>query len=133
LKTFFFAAAFSVALASLAAAQTSYPIPPRDPPFGKGNLDNSTESEPNRNPDDNIPPRDPPFGKGELRDEAAHPPGSTVAQGKAGDSTGNGEVQKRAKKDGRTSSAAKKDGANTKIGASKSGTKQDSAPKNDTD
>lgn len=118
MKKLLLAAAFSVAFASVATAQTSYPVPPRDPPFGKGNLDNTTEREPNRNgaADDNIPPRDPPFGKGELRAEPAHLPSSAVTQG---------EAPKSAKKEARTKSALKKDNAKT-------GTKPDSAPASDT-
>jgi hypothetical protein len=115
-KKILLAAVFTAAFASVAAAQTTYPIPPRDPPFGKGSLDNNTEREPNRNSaaDDNIPPRDPPFGKGELRSDAAHLSSSAVTQS---------ELPKNAKKEARTRSALKKD---------KGGTKQDSTPASDT-
>ena len=123
---FLVAAAFCVAFASVAAAQTSYPIPPRDPPFGRGNLDNNTEIEPNRNPDETIPPRDPPFGKGELRNDPVQLPSSAVAESKSGDSSANGGSDKSAKSRGaKTKSASKKDHANA--------TKSGAAPKNDTD
>jgi hypothetical protein len=128
-KKILLTAAFSVVLAVGAVAQTSYPIPPRDPPFGKGIPDNNTEREPIRDssPDESIPPRDPPFGKGELHNEPAHLPSSALTQGKASDSTSNGEIQKSAKSEkARTRSALKKDNA-------KNGAKQDSAPKSDTD
>ena len=87
-KKLLLAAAFSTAFAASAIAQDAYPVPPRDPPFGKGSLDNSTEREPNRNSgaDENIPPRDPPFGKGELRNEPAHLPSSAAAQNEVGKS-----------------------------------------------
>lgn len=111
-KKLLLAAAFSVAFVSVAAAQTTYPIPPRDPPFGKGNLDNNTEREPNRNSDaDEIPPRDPPFGKGELRNDPMHLPSSAATQG---------ELPKNAKKEARTKSALKKD-------SPKAGTRPDGA------
>jgi hypothetical protein len=128
-KKIVLAAVFAAAFAAGAIAQTSYPVPPRDPPFGKGGLDNNTEREPNYNgsSDEETPPRDPPFGKGDLHNEPAHLPSSASTQGKASDDPGNGEVQKSAKsKDARTKSALKKD--NTKNGA-----KPDSTPKNDTD
>jgi hypothetical protein len=117
-KKLLLAAVFSVAFASVATAQTSYPVAPRDPPFGKGSLDNSTEREPNRNSaaDEYIPPRDPPFGKGELRSETQHQPSSAVTQS---------ELPKNAKKEARTKSALKKDN-------SKTGTKPDSAPASET-
>ena len=115
-KKILLAAVFTAAFASVAAAQTTYPIPPRDPPFGKGSLDNNTEREPNRNSaaDDNIPPRDPPFGKGELRNDPVHLSSSAVTQS---------ELPKSAKKEIKTKSALKKD---------KGGTKQDSTPASDT-
>jgi hypothetical protein len=118
-KKLLLAVAFSTAFAASAIAQSSYPVPPRDPPFGKGNLDNATEREPNRNggADENIPPRDPPFGKGELRNEPEHLPSSAVTQS---------ELPKSAKKEAKTRSAQKKDNAKT-------GNKPDSAPKTDTD
>ena len=124
-KKLLLAAAFSTAFAASAIAQGTYPVPPRDPPFGKGNLDNNTEREPNRNSaaDDNIPPRDPPFGKGELRNEPGHLPSSAVTQGKASDGTGN--AAKSAKKEAKTKSAQKKDNA-------KNSTRPDSAPASDT-
>jgi hypothetical protein len=127
-KKLLLVAAFSAAFAASAIAQTSYPVPPRDPPFGKGNLDSNTEREPNRNSsaDESIPPRDPPFGKGELRDDTPHLPSSATAQGKTGDAPGNGDIPTSAKKDARTKSALKKDSA-------KNGTRQDSAPKSDAD
>jgi hypothetical protein len=117
-KKILLAAAFSAAFASAAVAQTSYPIPPRDPPFGKGSLDNNTEREPSRNSaaDDNILPRDPPFGKGELHNDPSHLPSSVATQS---------DAAKGAKKDARTRSALKKDSTG-------SGTKQDGAPKSDT-
>jgi len=127
-KKIVLAAVFAVAFAAGAIAQTSYPVPPRDPPFGKGGLDNNTEREPNYNgsSDEEIPPRDPPFGKGNLHNEPAHLPSSASTQGKASDG-GKGEAQKSAKsKDARTKSALKKDNA-------KNGAKPDSAPKTDTD
>ena len=116
MKKLLWAVAFSAAFASVAAAQTTYPVPPRDPPFGKADLDNNTEREPNRNSaaDDNILPRDPPFGKGELRNGPVHLSSSAVTQG---------ELPKSAKKEARTKSALKKD---------KTGTKQDSAPASET-
>lgn len=87
MKRIVLAALFAAAFATGAIAQTSYPVPPRDPPFGKG----------------------------ELRNETAHLPSSATTQGKASD-TGKGEVQKSAKsKDARNKSALKKD--NTKNGA----------------
>jgi len=128
-KKIVLAAVFAAAFAAGAIAQTSYPVPPRDPPFGKGNLDNNTEREPNYNgsSDEDIPSRDPPFGKGSLGNEAVHLPSSATTQGKASEDPGKGELQKSTKsKDARNKSALKKD--NTK-GA----TKQDSTPKNDTD
>ena len=129
MKKFLLAAAFSVAFASVAAAQTSYPIPPRDPPFGRGSLDNKTELEPDRNPDESIPPRDPPFGKGELRNDPAPPPSSAATGSKSSDNSGNGATEKSTK-----SRAAKNKSAMKKEpGGTKSGTRQDAAPKNDTD
>lgn len=121
MKKILLAAAFSAAFASAAVAQTSYPIPPRDPPFGKGSLDNNTEREPSRNSaaDDNILPRDPPFGKGELRNDPSHLPSSATTQGKTGDGPG------ARSRDARTRSALKKDSTG-------SGAKQDGAPKSDT-
>jgi hypothetical protein len=128
-KKILLAAVFAAAFATAAIAQTSYPVPPRDPPFGKGALDNNTEREPNYNgsSDEQIPPRDPPFGKGDLGYGTAHLPSSASTQGNASTDPGKGEIQKSAKsKDARNKSALKKDNA-------KSGTKPDSAPKNDTD
>jgi hypothetical protein len=128
-KKIVLAAVFAAAFAAGAIAQTSYPVPPRDPPFGKGGLDNNTEREPNYNgsSDEEIPPRDPPFGKGDLHNEPAHLPSSALTQGKAGQDSSKGEAQKSAKsKDARTKSALKKDNA-------KNGAKPDSAPKTDTD
>ena len=123
MKKLLLTVAFSALFGASAIAQNSYPVPPRDPPFGKGNLDNNTEREPNRNggADDNIPPRDPPFGKGELRNEPEHLPSSAVTQSELPKS----ELPKSAKKEARTKSALKKD-------STKGGTKPDSAPKTDT-
>jgi hypothetical protein len=127
-KKLLLAVAFSTAFAAGAIAQTSYPVPPRDPPFGKGGLDNNTEREPNYNgsSDEHIPPRDPPFGKADLGYGTAHLPSSASTQDNASTDPGKGEIQKTAKsKDARNKSALKKDNA-------KSGTKPDSAPKSDT-
>jgi hypothetical protein len=47
MRTFLLAAAFASALAAGAIAQTAdSSIPPRDPPFGKGNADNDTFHQP---------------------------------------------------------------------------------------
>jgi hypothetical protein len=110
-KKLLLAAVFNAAFAAVALAQPTYPIPPRDPPFGKASLDNNTEREPSRfsSADESIPPRDPPFGKGELRSEPTHLPSSALTQG---------DASKNGKKEARAKSALKKDGA-----------KQDGAPK----
>ena len=72
---FLFAAALSFALAGCNLTQTaSLPdskLPPRDPPYGKGNAGNDTLHVPSGNTavaqtsggSDPIPPRDPPYGK----------------------------------------------------------------------
>jgi hypothetical protein len=47
MRTFLLAAVFASALTAGAIAQTYDPsIPPRDPPFGKGNADNDTFHQP---------------------------------------------------------------------------------------
>jgi len=49
MRTFVLAAIFASALTAGAMAQTYDPsIPPRDPPFGKGNADNDTFHQPSQ-------------------------------------------------------------------------------------
>lgn len=49
MRTFVLAAVFASALTAGAMAQTYDPsIPPRDPPFGKGNADNDTFHQPSQ-------------------------------------------------------------------------------------
>ena len=132
MKKIVLAAAFAAAFAASAMAQSDSSIPPRDPPFGKGNPGNDTMHEPNsagsgpsESSPDQIPQRDPPFGRGNAGNDTMHLPSSTLTQGKAGDSAAKGEPQKSAKKDARTKSVMKKD--------TKGGAKPDAAPKSDTD
>ena len=79
-KKFLLAAAFTSLLSVGAIAQTSnQSIPPRDPPFGKGNADNDTMHRPSAAgfshiSDQSIPPRDPPFGKGNADNDTMHRP-----------------------------------------------------------
>jgi len=77
-KKFLLAAAFTSVFSVGAIAQTSNQgIPPRDPPFGKGNADNDTAHLTNAGASvytahQSIPPRDPPFGKGDADNDTAH-------------------------------------------------------------
>ena len=98
-------------------------LPPRDPPFGKGNPGNDGMHEPNSagskysySPGNQIPPRDPPFGKGDADNDTTHLPSSATTRGMASDGTGTST-----KKNAATKSAMKKDA-----------TKKDAAPKTDT-
>jgi hypothetical protein len=81
-KKILLAAVFAAAFASVAIAQTGSSIPPRDPPFGKGNPDNETMHEPSSAGSahsdnvESIPPRDPPFGKGNPDNDTMHQPSS---------------------------------------------------------
>ena len=73
-KQFVLVAALGCAMMACSAAQTYSAsshqlIPPRDPPYGKGNAGNDTMHRPSGSatysPSSNevIPPRDPPFGR----------------------------------------------------------------------
>ena len=82
-KKFLLAAAFISVFSVGAIAQTSnQSIPPRDPPFGKGNADNDTmrpaSSAGNAHSSyQSLPPRDPPFGKGNADNDTMHLPSAT--------------------------------------------------------
>ena len=57
-----------------------------------------------------VPPRGPPFGKGELRNEPTHLPGSAHSQGNASADRSKGDLKKSARsKDAHAMNAAKKD------------------------
>jgi hypothetical protein len=81
-KKFLLAAAFTSVFSVGAIAQTSnQSIPPRDPPYGKGNADNDTMHLPSsagyaHSSDQSIPPRDPPYGKGNAGNDTLHLPSS---------------------------------------------------------
>ena len=83
-KKFLLAAALTSVFSVGAIAQTSnQSIPPRDPPFGKGNADNDTMHLPSsagtaHSSDQIIPPRDPPFGKGNAGNDTMHLPSSAT-------------------------------------------------------
>jgi hypothetical protein len=83
-KKFLLAAAFTSVFSVGAIAQTSNQgIPPRDPPFGKGNADNDTLHRPSsagfaHTSYQSIPPRDPPFGKGNADNDTMHLPSSAA-------------------------------------------------------
>ena len=108
------------------AHYTSQSIPPRDPPFGKGNPENDSMHEPNsagsqyntRSANQSVP-RDPPFGKGDADNDTMHLPSSAVTHGASSDST---KPKKAATKSAMKKDATKKDAA-----------PKDTAPKTDTD
>src|SRR5580704_5398217 len=83
-KKLLLAAAFTSVFSIGAIAQTSnQSIPPRDPPFGKGNADNDTMRLPSsagiaHSSNQSIPPRDPPFGKGNAGNDTMHLPSSAT-------------------------------------------------------
>ena len=78
MKKIILAVAFASVFAAGAIAQS---VPPRDPPFGKGNAGNDTMHEPSSagngyTSNQSIPPRDPPFGKGNASNDTMHEPNS---------------------------------------------------------
>lgn len=114
MKKFILAIAFASTVTASATAQTSG-LAPRDPPFGKANLDNDTMHEPSSagsahgasTSDQSLPPRDPPFGKATTGNDSMHLPSSALTRGASGDSTKprNATTRSAVKKD-----AGKKDG-----------------------
>jgi len=133
-KKLLLAATLNAAFATVALAQTSSSIPPRDPPFGKGIPDSDSSRQPgitaaasqNTYP---VPSRDPPFGKGILDNNTEREPSRfssseesiprdppfgkgelrNDAQHLPNSAATQGEAAKSAKKEARTKSALKKD------------------------
>ena len=81
MKKLLLAVALTSVFASGAIAQSS--SPPRDPPYGKG-LGNDSSQEAGagtvgqsyRWSNQSVPPRDPPFGKGNADNDTLHQPNS---------------------------------------------------------